>query len=193
MQREDGFYDVQTEDRGLAHPFVDTVVLLSGQVLHRRSVSYTDLLVNGAIDPAILRERVERQHFDVLESLRSGSLALQPAASRGNAAIQVRLLNSTTWLLNGKVTLDIHVRTRGSGHVVAGADVEAFIEGTAGAPVRFKGKSDAGGRVRLEFAFPLLAQPSNAALVISANVDRVHDQLRYHLRPTPPTQAPPSQ
>ena len=191
LQRTDGLYDVQTEDRGSTHPFIDTVVLLSGQVLHKRSVSYSDLLVDGAADPDVLRDRVERQHLEVLDSLRAGSLALQQAASMGNA-IQVKLLNSAAWLLNGKVTLDIQVRTRSGGHAVADADVDAVIEGAAGTPVRFEGKSDAEGRVRLEFKFPQLADAGAAALVISARAGRVQDHLRYNLKPTPTTQAPPS-
>jgi hypothetical protein len=191
LERADGTYDVQTEDRGAAHPFIDTVVLLSGQVLHKRSVGYSDLLADGAADPDTVRERVQGQHLEVLEALRSGSLPLQQAASAGNA-IQVKLLNPTGWLLKGKVTLDIQVRARSAGHAVADADVEAIIEGAVGAPVRFVGKSDAEGRVRLEFALPQLADSSAAALVISARAGRVQDHIRYNLKPISTAQSPPT-
>lgn len=191
LERADGTYDVQTEDRGSAHPFIDTVVLLSGQVLHKRSVSYSDLLADGTADPDIVRERVQGQHLEILEALRSGSLPLRQAVSAENA-IQVKLLNPTGWLLKGKVTLDIQVLTRNGGHAVTGADVEAIIEGAAGAPARFAGKCDNDGRVRLEFAFPQLADPNAAALVISARADRAQDHIRYNLKPIPAAQAPPT-
>jgi hypothetical protein len=191
LQRADGTYDVQTEDRGAAHPFIDTVVLLSGQILHKRSVSYSHLLEEGSADPDIVRERVQGQHLEVLEALRSGSLPLQQAASAVNA-IEVKLLNPAGWLLKGKVTLDIQVRTRSGEHAIAHADVEAIIEGAVGAPARFAGKSDAEGRVRLEFAFPHLADPTAAALVISARAGSSRDHLRYNLKPIPSTQAPPT-
>jgi hypothetical protein len=191
VQVADGLYDVQTEERGAAHPFIDTVVLLSGQVLHKRSVDYSDLLVAGAADPETLRDRVERQHLDVLAALRSGTLSLQPIVSPGNA-IQVKLLNSATWLANGKVALEIQVRTRSDGHAVAGADVDAEIEGASGGRVRYGGKSDAEGRVRLEFAFPQLLNATAAALVISAHAGRVQDRLRYSLKPAPPSKGSPS-
>ena len=45
-------YHVQTEDRGLQHPFVDTVVLSGGRVVYRRSVGYQDLLNGAAMDEA---------------------------------------------------------------------------------------------------------------------------------------------
>ncbi len=182
LERDDGTYDVQTEDRGAAHPFIDTVVLLSGQVLHKRSVSYSDLLADGVADPDIVRERVQGQHLEILDALRSGSLPLQQAASAGNA-IQLKLLNPTSWLQKGKVTLDIEVHTRSGARPVADADVEAVIEGAVNAPARFAGKSDAEGRARLEFPFPQIADPNAAALVISASAGRTKDQLRFNLKP----------
>ena len=33
-------FHVQTEDRGPSHPFLDTVVYLSGRVVYKRSASY---------------------------------------------------------------------------------------------------------------------------------------------------------
>ncbi len=69
-------YHVQTEDRGLQHPFVDTVVLSGGQVVYRRSVGYEDLLSGDPIDEAALGARIEKQHREILEGVRAGSLKL---------------------------------------------------------------------------------------------------------------------
>jgi len=33
----DAVYQIQTEDRGPDHPFIDTIVCVQGRVLHRRS------------------------------------------------------------------------------------------------------------------------------------------------------------
>jgi hypothetical protein len=95
-------------------------------------------------------------------------------------------------LLKGRVTLEVEVRTRSGGHAVADADVEAIIEGALGGPARFAVKSDVEGRVRLEFPFPRLTDPSAAALVISARAGRVQDHIRYNLRSIPTTQVPPT-
>ena len=79
-------YDVQTEDRGAAHPFIDTLVLIRGRVAYRHSTSYEDLAATGALDQAILRARVEKQHREILDALRAGALSLQkaPAAKPGS-------------------------------------------------------------------------------------------------------------
>ena len=70
-------YDVQTEDRGASHPFIDTLVLIRGRVVYRHSTSYEDLAASGALDQAILRARVEKQHREILEALRAGALSLE--------------------------------------------------------------------------------------------------------------------
>ena len=36
----EALYHVQTEDRGPTHPFLDTVVYMSGRVVYKRSVGY---------------------------------------------------------------------------------------------------------------------------------------------------------
>jgi hypothetical protein len=192
VQCTGGLYDVQTEDRGAARPFIDTLVVLSGQVLHRRSVSYSDLLASGAADQTVLRGRAERQHREILEALRSGSLPLQDAVSAASTAIQVKLLNATGWLVKGKVTLEIEVLTRAGGEAVSDAEVEARIEGTGDALARFLGKSDARGRLRLEFALPPLTDSGPVALVISVRAGSAQDQLRYNLKATPTAPLPPA-
>src|SRR4029077_19550485 len=90
-------YDVQTEDRGAAHPFIDTLVLIRGRVVYRHSTSYEDLAAAGAMDQAILRARVEKQHREIIEALRAGALSLEKAPSK-KEGIAVKLLNSGSWL-----------------------------------------------------------------------------------------------
>ena len=36
-------FHVQTEDRGPAHPVIDTAVYQNGRILHRRAFNYTEL------------------------------------------------------------------------------------------------------------------------------------------------------
>src|ERR1700674_5349421 len=104
----DTIYHVQTEDRGSEHPYIDTVVLSQGQVLHRRSTSYQDLLAGGAADPATLRARVEQQHQDILDGLQAGSLALQSPAPGQSGAIEVKVHN-VQWLAAGRALLELEV------------------------------------------------------------------------------------
>src|SRR5690349_1035402 len=196
-------YDVQTEDRGASHPFIDTMVLTRGRVVYRHSTSYEDLAASGALDQAILRARVEKQHREILEALRAGALSLEKKDSEKGAPVKpgsptradvarvgvenqegiaVKLLNAGSWLESGHVSLDIEVSSKGGGQPVTGAKVEAFIEGVAGSPESHFAQTDAAGRTSLQFPFPVLTEPSLAALVIRAHVAEALGELRYQLK-----------
>lgn len=181
-------YDVQTEDRGEAHPFIDTLVLIRGRVVYRHSTSYEDLAASGALDQAILRARVEKQHREILEALRGGALSLEKGGldkgtRESQKGIAVKLLNAGSWLESGHVSLDIEVSSKGDGEPVTGAKVEAFIEGVSGAPKSFFAQTDAAGRTSLQFPFPNLSEPSLGALVIRAHIAKGRGELRYQLKP----------
>jgi hypothetical protein len=176
-------YDVQTEDRGASHPFIDTLVLIRGRVAYRHSTSYEDLAASGALDQAILRARVEKQHREILDALRAGALSLEKTAPAKQEGIAVKLLNAGSWLESGNVSLDIEVSSRGGGRPVTGAQVEAFIEDGQRAPESHFAQTDAEGRTSLQFPFPTLSQPSLAALVIRAHAAESLGELRYQLKP----------
>jgi hypothetical protein len=142
------------------------------------------------LDQAILRARVEKQHREILEALRAGALSLeknaQEKAPPTKEGIAVKLLNAGSWLEAGHVSLDIEVSSKGGGQPVTGAQVEAFIEGGAGAPESYFGRTDAAGRTSLQFPFPTLNEQSLAALVIRAHAAENLGELRYQLKPKRP-------
>ena len=179
-------YDVQTEDRGVTHPFIDTLVLIQGRVVYRHSTSYEDLAATGALDQAILRARVEKQHREILEALRAGAIPLDKMAPPKKEGLAVKLLNAGSWLESGHVSLDIEVSSQRGGEPVTGARVEAFIEGGAGTPESHFAQTNAEGRTSLQFPFPTLSEPSVASLVIRAQVGEGQEELRYQLKPKRP-------
>jgi hypothetical protein len=64
-------FHVQTEDRGPSHPFLDTVVYLSGRVVYKRSASYEQFasgMEAGALAKK-LHERLAQQHHEVFAEL----------------------------------------------------------------------------------------------------------------------------
>lgn len=176
---------VQTEEHGPARPIIDTVVYLGGRVLHRRSNSYEDLAHSPDFSEEALRRRVEEQHRAVIKALRAGLIALDSgdrAARSGSPAsgIQVQLLNPTSWLVAGMVTLDIAVFLRTDLRRLVGADLLVTLQGTHG-PIRFAGKSDGQGRAQLVFPMPRLG-PGGTELVIRASAEGEEDEVRYTLR-----------
>jgi hypothetical protein len=182
VQVDDRVFHVQTEDRGPSHPQIDTVVYQNGRILHRRSSGYEHLLASAEFTAAGLRERVEEQHRQVIDDLRSGALKEQIAAALAAdlRGIQVQLLNPTSWLTGGNVQLDVEIVRRADKQPLAGAQVEAAIEGAAEA-ARHAGTSDDQGRVRIGFPLPPLGR-GDLALVIHAQADGGRDEIRFAMR-----------
>ncbi len=181
----DTLYHVQTEDRGVGHPFIDTIVYVEGCVLHRRSTHYEKLCGSAKPGEAALRERIEQQHRGVIEELRAGTLKLDLAAPAG---IEVRLLNPTSWFAQGRAALQIEVRERGTQRPAADVQVEATLEGAAD-PGRFAACTDTEGRAELSFSLPPLG-PKAATLVIRAAGPSGEDAIRYQVKPKPRAPAP---
>jgi hypothetical protein len=180
----DTVYHVQTQDRGIARPVIDTLVYAQGRVVHRRTSGYEDLLSAGDLSQPALQQRVQQQHRAVVEDLRAGSLKLDAAA----AGIRVQLLNPASWLAAGIATLKIEVRARGKGQPVADVAVEVTLEGTNN-PLRFAARTDSQGCAELSFPMPELA-PAGAALVIRAAGRGGEDEGRYQLKPKVRDSAP---
>jgi len=180
----DHVFHVQTEDRGPSHPVIDTAVYQHGRILHRRASSYEEFAGSAEFSADGLRERVHEQHKTVIENLRAGAFADEIAAALELAVrtggIQVQLLNPTSWLTAGNVSLDVEVVRRADRQPQAGAQVEAAIEGASEAS-HHAGTSDDHGRVRIEFPLPPLGK-GDLALVIHAQADAGKDEIRFAMR-----------
>jgi hypothetical protein len=181
---DDQVFHVQTEDRGPGHPVIDTAVYQHGRVLHRRASSYEEFAGSADFSADALRERVQEQHRAVIEGLRAGAFSAEIAAARDLAVrtggIEVQLLNPTSWLTGGNVSLDVEIVRRADRLPQAGAQVEAAIEGAMVA-ARHAGTSDDLGRVRIEFPMPPLGK-GDLALVILARAEAGKDEIRFTMR-----------
>jgi hypothetical protein len=189
-------YHVQTEDAGASSALIDTTVYAGGRVLHRRTNNYLDLLPLNADREKALKLRVDEQHRQVLEEIRTGTLHLPaptppaPAAppktspaSAKNAApaesLHIELLNPKTWLAGKRVTLQLRV-TDAQAHAVSGAKITVSVSGAA-EPANFSADSAATGEAHLAFDMPRLSD-SNAALLIEATRGSAKAALRFQLR-----------
>lgn len=185
---------VQTEDRGIAHPVIDTTVHWKGRVLHRRTNNYKDLLPLDAGKEAELKARVDQQHRAVVEELRSGALqvaipktqAPPPATvqtkSPGPAGLKVDLTNSRTWLSGRNATLQLLVRDA-AGNPVANAAAKARVEGAA-STFESAAETSPAGIATLQFEMPKLTGDEPALLIeVAHNGAKGH--LRFQLRAKP--------
>src|ERR1700735_5414302 len=182
----DQVFHIQTEDRGPAHPIIDTAVYQNGRILHRRAFNYTELSRFDSFTEEDLRFRVEEQHRAVIEDIRSGALdsEIASASSATQATrpggIQLQLLNPNSWLSAGKVSLEVEVSRRADRQPQVGATVEAFIEGALD-EIRHSGTSDEQGRVRVQFPLPPLGK-GDLTLVIHAHTGSWKDEIRFTMR-----------
>ena len=189
---------VQTEERGAAHPVIDTTVHWKGRVLHRRTSNYNDLLPLDPGKEAILKTRVDEQHRAVIEDIRSGALKVTvPIASAPSpvtapakpapppsATLKVDLTNARTWLSGRNATLQLLVHDA-DGHPAANASARARVEGAA-APFEFAGQTSPAGIATLQFEMPKLGA-EEAALVIDVTHNGAKGHLRFQLRAKPRT------
>ena len=193
-------YHVQTEDRGPAHPFVDTVVYLSGRVVYKRSTSY-EKIARGAVEKNLtqwLRDRISQQHREVIAELEAGKLALhgqekrrEPAAAppptnpgAGTDAperLDLRLKNPKTWLAAGTATLELGLFEKSSQHSVADAEVEVCLEHDRIRIPCADGITDSAGSATLRFSMPLDVAPGSF-LVVRATDEGRFGELRFRLK-----------
>src|SRR5882757_1575197 len=199
---------VQTEDRGPAHALIDTTVYFQGRVLHRRTNNYHDLLPMSEDNQQALKVRVDEQHRNVLEAIRSGELQLaipQPTSASANAGpghlhqagvnsekppaavvqpakLVLELLNARSWLAGKQATLHVAVKEEG-GALITGASVSAEIEGGSGQPPHSSQTGD-DGRATISFEMPKLTGVE-PALVIRAEANKTSALLRFSLRAKP--------
>ncbi|MGH9747761.1 MAG: hypothetical protein ACRD59_16830 [Candidatus Acidiferrales bacterium] len=177
-------FHVQTEDRGPAHPVIDTAVYQNGRVLLRRSSNYQHFVVSEEFNSQGLRERVEEQHRSVIDDLRSGALEAEIAAAAAPAGkgggVQVQLMNPSSWLTGGHIFLDVELSRRADRQPQPGIQVDAFIEGAI-EEERYSGTTDEQGRAKLQFALPPLGK-GDLTLVIRAATPGGKDELRFAMR-----------
>jgi hypothetical protein len=66
------FYHVQTEDKGLTNPVVESLAYLEGEIVAARRFTYTELTESGEFSANDLMRSMEAQHQGLIRDLRAG-------------------------------------------------------------------------------------------------------------------------
>jgi hypothetical protein len=74
VKHESRVFHVQTEDRGLGNPVVESLVYVGGEILLSKKSPYLDLISGDRVDEKALREMMDLQHRRVIEAVRRGRL-----------------------------------------------------------------------------------------------------------------------
>jgi len=67
-------YHVQTEDRGLGNPVVESLVYVGGEILLSKKSPYTQHVQGDRVDEKAVRELMDHQHRKIIEAIRRGRL-----------------------------------------------------------------------------------------------------------------------
>ena len=78
-------FHVQTEDKGLSNPCVESLVYVGGQIVGRKRTGYMALVEQGRGKEEIL-DLIERQHRETIAEIRAGKLDAQVTVEAAPAA-----------------------------------------------------------------------------------------------------------
>ena len=84
-------FHVQTEDKGISNPFIESLVYVGGQVLASKRASYAEMIAEGKEDKEIVA-LMDHQHRTMIAAIRHGKLDAKLAsliASRQTGAMPV--------------------------------------------------------------------------------------------------------
>ena len=72
IRHGDRVFHVQTEDRGIGNPIVESLVYVGGQILLSKRSAYADLVAEGQVDEKAVRQLMDLQHRRIIEAIRRG-------------------------------------------------------------------------------------------------------------------------
>jgi hypothetical protein len=203
VQHSGKTFHVQTEDKGLQNPIIETLIYMGGEILAARRSSYADLLEKGMNDKDIA-ERIESQHNRMILDVREGKydgkqirpfgegiisnksfdevvldwLKSQAAAER----IALRMVGSDGFVEGATARLDLLVSRSSTGQGVAGATVKVKLISTVDKPrTLVEGATDDAGQVSLSCPLPLL-EDGTAALIVQATSGKESAEIKQLIK-----------
>nr|WP_320131804.1 hypothetical protein [uncultured Holophaga sp.] len=72
-------FHVQTEDKGLSNPRIETLIYVGGEILDSYRSSYEDLAVNPPISDAAIQARMDEQHRAIIRDIKTGKYDTTPS------------------------------------------------------------------------------------------------------------------
>ena len=117
IKHNDKVYHIQTEDKGLANPYIETLVYVGGEILASKKTSYAEQLKTG-VDDKWIGGLMEQQHRTMIAAIKRGRFDApadttknipRPTTTPTLAADASALLNtgeSAALVINEEKTLD---------------------------------------------------------------------------------------
>ena len=72
-------FHVQTEDKGLGNPKIETLIYVGGEILDSYRGGYDDLISGGVVSEPLIQDRMNEQHKTVIRDIKNGKYDTTPA------------------------------------------------------------------------------------------------------------------
>jgi hypothetical protein len=193
-------FHVQTEDKGLSNPKIETLIYVGGEILDSYRSSYEDLTVAPPVTESVIQSRMDEQHRAVIRDIKQGKYDLTPPDVLEHQAFNDRPLDQAILEFlqqEGDVdTLElvldqplkpafgslfkVQVRARlcQSQSPVSGAEVAVkLVSSLKKATGLLSGRTGADGLFSGEVQLPP-SQPGQCAVVVSCTSDQGFDEVK---------------
>ncbi|HEU4400946.1 MAG TPA: hypothetical protein VFT43_02460 [Candidatus Polarisedimenticolia bacterium] len=203
VEHEGRIYHVQTEDKGLENPIIETLIYMGGEILAARRSSYADLKAQEVSEKQIA-ERIETQHNRMILDIKEGMYSKKQVRPFGEGIISSKSLDEVVleWLARQAAGAKIALQMVSAGGLVEGetAALEFLVsrpsngEGLAGARVKVKlistvgkpkilaeGETDGDGLVALTCPLPVL-DGGTSALIIQTSAGKETAEIKQLIK-----------
>ena len=195
-------YHVQTEDKGLANPKIESLIYLGGEILDSYRGTYEDLLADPPVQDQAIQARMDDQHRSVIRDIKNGKYDTTPSdpqlaeqrvfndrpldqaileylAHEGDADTLELVLDQPIRPVFGEpFGFEVRARLCVSHAPVAGAEITVrLISSIKKASPLATGRTDGEGRYTGLVDLPG-SQPGHCAVVITCSSESGNDEIR---------------
>ena len=201
-------YHVQTEDRGIGNPVVETLVYKGGEILEAYRTSYEEDVKDGYDEQKVIA-LIEKQHRSVIWEIKGGKydreaalmsdplaegiidtkksldqVILEYLASEEEKERMLLDVKSPNDLIEGgSATLTIHTKSSTTAEPMAGSKIIVKIISTVKKPLTVhEGKTDKTGTISLQFPVPEFPDGSAALLVQAFSDVAGSDEIKQFIK-----------
>jgi hypothetical protein len=72
IKHNEKVYHIQTEDKGLQNPYIESLVYVGGEILASKKTSYAEQFKDGAVDEKWVASLMEQQHRTMIAAIKRG-------------------------------------------------------------------------------------------------------------------------